>query len=214
MKKIFFVFLLFASIFSASAMSDFANKNFCFGISFPFIKNDYLLDDVDAVKLNAIAANLSYRSMKDSMKIGLFLDADIFFPYTKTIILNETYQTTTKFSDYDYFFGTDVLAGVYTVLYRDGSINLPIGAGLHLNGSISKQEYASTIVKETVYTVGLGAWFNFEINMTKRFGVYAGSKFAYDFYYKMNSKQTVKTVLDGKCKGFTFIPAVGLIWHP
>lgn len=213
MKKIFFVFLFFASLFCASASSDYYSKNLCFGISFPFVNNDYFLENSDSVKLDAIGINLNYRRMKDTMKIGLFLDADIFMPYTKTLIIDEKTQTTTKLSDYEYFFGTDIVAGIYTVLFRNDSISLPFGVGLHLDGYISKQKYESTIIKESVYTVGIGGWLNFEVDISRKFGVYAGSKFVYDFYYKLNNKATLTTVQDGKCKGFTFVPAVGLVWH-
>lgn len=213
MKKIFFALLLFVSVFSIHAKSAYYNENFCFGLSFPVINNDYLIDNFDSVKLDAVGINLNYRRIKDTMKIGLFLDADIFMPYSKTLILNEKYQTTSKISDYTYFFGTDVLAGIFTVLYHDDSIRIPFGIGLHLDGYISKQKYEKTIIKESAYTVGVGAWVNFEVDFSRRFGAFVGSKFAYDFYYKLNNKAEFTTANDGKCKGFTFVPAVGLVWH-
>ncbi|MBP3771797.1 MAG: hypothetical protein J6I53_03770 [Treponema sp.] len=213
MKKIFFTFLLFVSIFSAEAASDYYAKNFCLGISFPFINNDYLLEDVDSVKLNAVGLNLNYRSMKDTMKIGVFLDADIYMPYTKTLIIDEDTQASTKISDYDYFFGTDVLAGIYAVLYNDSSLSIPFGGGLHIDGYISKQKYETTVVKESVYTLGIGAWVNLEVDVSQKFGVYFGSKLVYDFYYKLNNKAMPNTIQDGKCKGFTFAPALGIVWH-
>ena len=213
MKKIFFAFLIFASIFSASAMSDFSNKNFCFGISFPTVKNDYKFDSYDSMRLNAVGLNLNYRNMNDYMKIGIFLNTDIYMPYSKVIVLDEKHQTTTNYSDYKYFFGTDILAGMYTVLYRDETFNIPVGAGFHLDGFISKQKNNDEIIKESVYTVGVGAWFNIEVNFSRNMGIYAGSKIGYDFYYKMNSKSWSSVIQDGSCNGFTIIPALGLLWH-
>lgn len=213
MKKIFFAFLISLSLFSAHAMSDFSNKTFCAGISFPVINNDYKLAAFDSMRLNAVGVNLNYRNMNDYMKIGIFLNSDIYMPYSKVIIWDEKYQTTTNLSDYEYFFGTDILAGIYTVLFRDGTFNFPIGAGFHLDGFISKQKNNEVVIKESVYTVGLGAWANAEINLSKRFGVYAGGKVIYDFYYKLNNKATVTTINDGSCRCFAIIPAIGALWR-
>ena len=215
MKKIFFAFLIFASLFSANAAGDHSSKTFCLGISFPLIANDYKIDDFDLEKLNAVGINLNARKISDEKKIGIFLDADIFMPYSRVIIWDEKYQTTTKLSDYDYFFGTDILAGFYGSLFRDSTINFPLGVGLHLNGFVSKYSEKKIITKESAYTVGIGAWANFEVTVSKKVGIYAGSKFAYDFYYKSSRSRTasVSSSRDGKCKGFTFVPAVGLLWH-
>ena len=98
-------------------------------------------------------------------------------------------------------------------MYRDETFNIPVGAGFHLDGFISKQKYNDEIIKESVYTVGVGAWFNIEVNFSRNMGIYAGSKIGYDFYYKMNSKSWSSVIQDGSCNGFTIIPALGLLWH-
>lgn len=213
MKKIIFAFLIFVSLFSANAMTDFSNHTFCLGLSFPYMRHDYKTDDMDTVTLNGIGLNLNYRNMRDTMKIGLFLDADIFMPLSKTVAIDENTMATTKFSDYDFFFGIDALAGIYTVIFRDGTFNLPVGAGFHLEGFMSKQKYDDLTVKESVYTLGIAAWMNVEINLSKRMGVYFGSKFIYDFYYKLNNKARVTEAKDGYGICFSVIPAVGLLWR-
>ena len=213
MKKIFSVLVFFISFASLSAMSDFSNRTFCMGLSVPYMKHDYKIDEMDTVTLNGIGLNLNLRRMKDDMKLGIFLDSDIFMPLSKTVSLDEENMTTSKFSDYEYFFGIDALAGIYTVLFRDGSLNIPFGLGFHLDGFISKDKYDDIVIKESVYTLGAGLWCNLEINVSKRFGVYLGSKLIYDFYYKMNNKAVVTTVQSGSCKCFTVIPAAGVLWR-
>ena len=213
MKKIIFALLIFASLFSANAMSDFSNRTFCLGFSFPYMRHDYKTDDMDTVTLNGIGLNLNYRNMRDTMKIGLFLDADIFMPFSKTVALDEKTMVTTNFSDYDFFLGIDALAGIYTVLYRNGTFNLPMGAGFHIEGFMSKQKYDDVVVKESVYTLGIGLWTNVEINLTKRMGVYIGSKFVYDFYYKLNNKARITETKDGYGTCFSVIPAMGVLWR-
>lgn len=213
MKKIFFAVLLCVSIFSAGAMSDFAGRTFCAGLSFPYMRHDYRISGMDAVTLSGIGLNLNYRQMREEMKIGLFLDSDLFMPFSKTVALDERISTTTHFSDYDYFFGIDVLVGIYTVLFRDETFNFPIGAGFHLDGFISKQSYEELIIKESVYTLGLGGWLNAEIIVTKRLGMYAGAKVLYDFYYKLNNKAATTTAQDGRSRCFSLIPAVGFLWR-
>ena len=216
MKKIFFAFLFCACIFSANALGgDHSSKTLCLGISFPLIANDYKIDDFDLEKLNAVGINLNARKMGEDRKVGIFLDADIFMPYSRVIIWDDKYQTTTTLSDYDYFFGTDVIAGFYTSIFRDGTINLPMGAGLHLDGFVSKRSSKKVITKESAYTSGIGAWANIEVTVSKRLGIYAGSKFVYDFYYKSSRTRTstASSSRDGKCKGFTFAPAVGMLLH-
>lgn len=213
MKKIFFAVLIFLSVFSVSAMSDFSNRTFCAGLSFPYFRHDYKIDGMDTVTLNGIGLNLNIRNMRDEMKLGLFLDSDIFMPFSKTIAIDEKNMKTTKISDYDYFFGIDALAGIYTVLFRDATFNIPVGLGFHIDGFISKQKYDDILIKETVYTLGIGGWLNFEINLSKRFGVYAGTKIIYDFYYKLNNKATISTIHDGSCSCFAVIPAIGVLWR-
>ncbi|WP_294430441.1 hypothetical protein [uncultured Treponema sp.] len=213
MKKIFSLFVFFISLFSASAMSDFSNRTFCMGLSFPNMKHDYRIDGMDAVTLNGIGLNFNVRRMKDEMKLGIFLDTDIFMPISKTIVVNEQNMTTSKITDYEFFFGIDALAGIYTVLFRDASLNFPVGLGFHLDGFISKEKYDDIIIKESVYTLGAGLWLNLEINVSKRFGVYLGSKFIYDFYYKMNNKSAITTVQSGNCRCFSAIPTAGVLWR-
>ena len=213
MKKIISVLVFFVSFFSLSAMSDFSNRTFCLGLSFPNMKQNYQIDGMDTVTLNGIGLNLNLRRMKDDMKLGIFLDSDIFMPLSKTVSIDEKNMTTSKFSDYEYFFGIDALAGIYTVLFRDGSLNIPLGLGFHLDGFISKDRYDDIVIKESVYTLGAGLWCNLEINISKSFGVYLGSKLIYDFYYKMNNKAVVTTVQSGSCKGYALIPAAGVLWR-
>ena len=213
MKKIIFAVLVFLSFFSASADGDISEKTFCVGISFPYMTHDYKIDDFDMVKINAVGLNLNARKMKSTMKIGAFLNCDIFMPYSKVIIWNDKYQTTTTISDYKYFMGIDALAGFYGILYQNNTINIPLGLGFHIDGFLSKRKSNNTIIKESTYTVGLGAWINFEVSVSKNIGVFAGSKVIYDFYYKSSTQNNGTVSNDGKCKAFTFIPALGLVWY-
>jgi hypothetical protein len=213
MKKIIFALLIFASLFSANAMSDFSNRTFCLGFSFPYMRHDYKTDDMDTVTLNGIGLNLNYRNMRDTLKIGLFLDADIFMPFSKTIALDEKTMATTHLSEYEYFFGIDALAGIYTVIFRNANITVPIGAGFHIEGFTSKQKFDDLIVKESVYTLGLGLWLNIEANLTKNFGMFLGTKVIYDFYYKLNYTARITDIQDGSCNCFSVIPALGVLWR-
>ena len=213
MKKIFSAFLMFTSFFSVNAMSDFSNRNLCAGISFPYMNHDYEIGDMDTVTLSGIGLNLNFRQMREEMNIGIFLDADIFLPFSKTIAIDEKTSSISKFSDYEYFFGIDALAGIYTVLFRDGTFNFPVGAGFHIEGFISKEKYDDVIIRESTYTLGLGAWFNLEVNFSKKFGIYAGSKIIYDFYYKFNNRALITTLKDGTCKCWSIVPSVGLLRH-
>ena len=213
MKKTFSLLLLFFCFFSASAMSDFSDHSFCFGFSFPYMRHDYKLDSMDTVTLNGIGINLNYRNMRDTMKIGLFLDADIFVPFSKTVALDEKNMTTTKISDYKYFFGIDALAGIYTVLFRDGSFTIPVGGGFHIEGFTSKQEQKDLTIKESVYTIGIGVWANIEANISKYFAIYFGTKVIYDFYYNMSYKASISESQNGICTCFSVIPALGVIWR-
>ncbi|MBQ8013042.1 MAG: hypothetical protein IJ257_01415 [Treponema sp.] len=213
MKKIFFALMFFLCVFSVNAMSDYSNKTFCLGLSFPYMWHDYKSEDMDAVTLHGIGLNLNYRNMNDNMKIGLLVNADIFMPLSKTIAVDENTMTTTYLKDYDYFFGLDMLVGIYTVFFKNGDINIPAGLGFNLDGFISKQKYGDTIVNESVYTLGVGLWANVEINISKNMGVYFGSKFVYDFYHKLSNKAVVTTNHDGLSNCFSVIPAMGVLWH-
>ncbi|WP_296331502.1 hypothetical protein [uncultured Treponema sp.] len=213
MKKIISLLLLFFCIFSASAMSDTSDRSFCFGFSFPYMRHDYKTDDMGTVTLNGIGINLNYRNMRDTMKIGLLIDADIFMPFSKTVALDKDTMTTTKFSEYEYFFGIDALVGIYTALFRSGNWTIPAGLGFHIEGFTSKQKSDDIIIKESVYSLGLGAWINVEANLTKNFGMFLGTKVIYDFYYKLNYTAKITEIEDGTCNCFSVIPAIGFVWR-
>lgn len=214
LRKTFIVGLFCVIMLSAHAMSDISTSSLGLGLSFPYSHQNYNISGMDSIVLSGFGINLNWRTMPEHMMLGFFLDTDVFFPSSKTVNIDENYMTTTQFSDYDYFFGIDVLGGFYTVVYQAGSLSIPFGLGLHLDGYSSKLDYKDYEIKESVYTLGIGAWLNLEVNISKRFGIYAGTKFIYDFYYQLNeNNSSYKVNKTGRCTGFTFVPVVGAIWH-
>ena len=99
------------------------------------------------------------------------------------------------------------------MLFRDANFNIPFGLGFNLDGFISKQKTDDIIIKESVYSLGIGAWINFEVNFSRTFGIYLGSKVIYDFYYKLNNKAMITETHDGYGNCFSVIPALGVLWR-
>lgn len=211
MKRIFLIAAFVANFLAFAASA--SEQAFSAGISLPCITNDYFFDEYDKVRINAVGLNLLYRKLPDDKKYGFFLNADIFLPYSKTFIVDENHTESMNLSDYKYFFGMDFLGGIYTNVFSEGIINIPVGAGLHFDAVMSKEKDKYFSYKESVYTVGLGAWANFEMNPSEKIGVYAGAKLNYDFYYKISGKgKGLKDASDsGNCSGFSVIPAIGVI---
>lgn len=213
MKKIFFAFLFLISSAGIFAASDFSNSTLSAGLAFPYMKHDYKISGEDSVTLFGMGLNLNYRHQNEGFSYGFFIDSDIYFPTYKTVNLSNSKSATVNFSDYDYFFGVDALAGVYKVLYFNGGAFVPAGIGIHLNGYTSKLEENSYSLKESVYTMGIGAWANYEINLSKKFGVFAGIKVIYDFYYKMKNTGASSDSSSGACNAWQVVPAVGAAFH-
>lgn len=222
MKKIFVILVFLFSLSgifaassssSSSSSSDSSNSTLSVGVAFPYMKHDYKISGEDSVTLFGPGVNLNYRHQNDGFTYGFFLDSDIYLPAYKTVNISETESTTKNFSDYDYFFGIDALAGVYKVVYSSDGVTVPVGIGIHLDGYTSKLTESSYSIKESVYTMGLGCWANCEINLSEKFGAFAGIKFVYDFYYKMKNSGTLSESNSGSCNAFSVVPAVGVAYH-
>lgn len=213
MKKILFILALIISAGAAFASGDYSNTTFSAGISFPYMKHDYKISGEDSITLFGTGLKLNYRHQNEGFSYGLFLDSDIYIPTYKTVNLSGTETVTKNAFNYDYFFGIDVLAGVYKVLYRSGEVLVPAGIGIHLDGYTSKLSEDSASVTERICTMGLGAWANYEVNVSEKFGVFAGIKVVYDFYYRMTNNGSSDDSTSGNCKAWAVTPAAGVAFH-
>ena len=212
-KKLFLAAVFFLSAFSIFALSDFSDSTLSVGLAFPYMKHDYQISGQNSVTLFGTGIDLNYRHQNDGFSYGLFLDSNIFVPAYKTVNISESESATKNFSDYDYFFGVDALAGVYKVIFSSEGCVVPAGIGLHLDGYTSKLSESGYSLKESVYTLGFGAWANYEVNVSDRFGVFAGVKVIYDFYYRMSASGSYGGNNSGRCNALTVVPSVGAAFH-
>lgn len=213
MKKIFFTFLFLISFAGIFAVSDFSSSTLSVGLAFPYMKHDYKIDGEDSVTLFGMGLNLNYRHQNEEFSYGFFVDSDIYFPAYKTVNLSNSESATKNVSDYDYFFGVDALAGVYKVLHSSEGMVIPAGIGIHINGCTSKLSENSYSIKESVYTMGLGVWANYEVNVSNKFGFFAGIKVIYDFYHQMKNSGIKSDSSSGICNAWQVVPAVGAAFH-
>lgn len=209
MKKIFFAFLILFSVAGIFAAEDVSDSTLNVGIAFPYMKHDYKINGEDSIKLFGTGIDFNYRRRNSGYSFGFFMDANIFFPLYKTVNLSDKTTASKNLSDYEYFFGVDALAGVYKVVFSSKDITVPAGIGIHLDGYTSKLSENSYSIKESAYTMGIGGWTNYEINLSDNVGVFAGIKVIYDFYYKMKNTGVSSGSSSGKCDAWSFVPTVG-----
>ena len=86
MKKIFLSVMFFIAALSSHAMSDFSKSSLALGLSFPYSQQNYDISGMDGIVLSGIGINLNWRTMPEKLRLGFFIDADIFFPSSKTVI--------------------------------------------------------------------------------------------------------------------------------
>ncbi len=213
MKRLFLTAVLFLASVSVFAFSDFSDSTLSVGIAFPYLKHDYKISGQDSVTLFGTGIDLNYRHQNEGYTYGLFFDSNVFFPAYRTVNVSESESVTKNFSEYDYFFGVDALAGVYKVIFSSDGCVVPVGIGFHLDGYTSKISESGYSSKESVYTLGLGAWANYEVNVSDRFGVFAGIKVIYDFYCRMSATGNYSGSSSGNCKALTVVPSVGVAFH-
>lgn len=213
MKRIIFALLFLFTFSGIFAISDFSNSTLSVGIAFPYMKHDYKIENEDSITLFGTGVDLNYRHQNEGFSYGLFINASLYFPAYKTVNLSDSKTTSKNVSDYDYFFGIDTLAGVYKVLHRSEGVVIPAGIGIHLDGYANKLSENGYSVTERVYTMGIGGWANYEVNVSEKFGVFAGIKVIYDFYHQMKNSGAASCSDSGTCNAWAVIPAVGAAFH-
>lgn len=211
-KKLFLLLVLSAFSLNAFALGDVSDKSLSVGPAAPFIWQHIKSDDPVETRIYSFGLNLNYRQLVPQQQFGVFLDSTVYFPLSRSEIHDGT-SYTTKFNDYDYFFGVDCLAGIYSVFVRSGSIAIPVGAGIHLDGMGSKDKNSNSSLKRTVFNIGTGIWGNCEFNFTKNIGVYGGVKVLYDFYFRSNEKASSSHKDSGFSNTLSFIPSIGMVFH-
>lgn len=209
MKKIFFTFLFLFSLAGIFAAEDVSDSTLNIGIAFPYMNHDYKISGEDSITLFGTGIDFNYRHHNEGYSFGFFMNANIFFPLYKTVNLSDQTTKSKNLSDYDYFFGVDALAGVYKVFFSSKDITVPVGIGIHMDGYTSKLAENSYSIKENAYTMGIGGWTNYEINLSDKIGAYAGIKIIYDFYYKIKNSGVSNESSSGNCNAWSVVPAVG-----
>ncbi len=211
-KKSFLIIFLLILKSTVFALGDVSDKSVSMGLTIPFFYQNIRSNDPVEAKIFGVGLNFNYRQLLPVKKIGFFTDASVFMPISRT----ETYDSssvTSKFTDYEYYFGIDSLTGIYSVLFRSGSISIPVGLGVHLDGMMSKYKTSESSTKYVGYTVGTGLWSNFEANITKNMAFFAGLKVMYDFYYHSSAKGSSNSSDKGLTNSVEFFPTAGVIFR-
>lgn len=213
MKKILALFAVLAAVLPAFSLNDYSETTFSVGAAFPYMRQDFKIQGLKSETLSGAGVNITYRHKKEDTALGFFINSDIYFPTKKTLNLTEGYLITTSYSDYDYFFGVDALSGIYAPVFKSSGIVIPLGAGIHLDSCTSKYSSKTTSLKETVFTLGAGAWVNCEINVNKTFGFFGGLKFSYDFYFRLKETGSSSASDSGNCNAWSIAPSLGVSFH-
>ncbi len=212
LKKTLIVALLIALKANVFALGDVSDRTLSAGVTVPFFYQNIKNDDPVETKIFGVGLNINYRQLFPNSKAGFFTDASVFMPISRSENYDGT-SVTSKFNDYEYYFGIDSLSGIYSVLLRSNSIAIPFGAGIHLDGMMSKYARDSSSIKKMGYTAGVGIWSNFEVSVSSSIGFFGGVKVLYDFYYYTSVKGSSNSSDKGLTNSVEVLPAIGLIFH-